>query len=351
MILHVFKSNIYSGAENVVCQIIKNLSDREEFIYMAPHGPIENKLKSIGLIDKYYGIDSLTISSIKSAVEELHPDVVQAHDFTASVLCGLALKGRIPVISHIHCNPLWLKNKFHPNSISYLIASRWFSTILTVSDAVMGEYCYSDKIKCPVRTVGNPFSMKQVIDMAAGANNNERLASDILYVGRFNEAKNPLGAISIAGEYINTMPDTAGLMVRMVGDGELLQEAKSYVSEHNLDDYFSFEGFQENVYKYMANTKVLLMPSVFEGFGLVALEAMTLGIPVVCSGVGGLSGIVTCESGYICSEMNEYLAALDALLSDDKTYSEKSEASKRRAGEFDNINSYMDAMENVYKLN
>ena len=59
MILHVIKSRIYSGAENVVCQIIKGLSDKEEFIYMAPHGPIEDKLKSIGLYDNYYGIDKL----------------------------------------------------------------------------------------------------------------------------------------------------------------------------------------------------------------------------------------------------------------------------------------------------
>ena len=47
MILHVIKSRIYSGAENVVCQIIKGLSDKEEFIYMAPHGPIEDKLNQL----------------------------------------------------------------------------------------------------------------------------------------------------------------------------------------------------------------------------------------------------------------------------------------------------------------
>ena len=123
MILHVIKSNIYSGAENVVCQIIKGLSGREEFVYMAPHGPIEDKLRSIGLINCYRGIDKLSVYEIKKAVEELQPDVVHAHDFTASVLCGIALKGKVPVISHLHCNPLWLKNPLHPKSFSYYLAN------------------------------------------------------------------------------------------------------------------------------------------------------------------------------------------------------------------------------------
>lgn len=348
MILHVIKSNIYSGAENVVCQIIKGLSDSRQFVYMAPHGPIEDKLKSLGLYDCYRGIDKLTVSAIRDAVDDLHPDIVQAHDFTAGVLCGLALKGRVPLISHIHCNPLWLKNRFHPKSVSYLYTSRYFSRIVAVSDAVIGEYCYKDRLTCPVTVLGNPFS-SELVRSKAEIDDGDDLKSDILYVGRFNEAKNPLGAIDIAKRYIDTLPDDADIKVRMVGAGELLPEAMEYVSGNNLDRYFSFEGFQDNVYKFMKNTRILLMPSIFEGFGLVALEAMSLGVPVVCSGVGGLSDIVDDSCGYICRSNAEYIDALTELTTDESVYSNKSSGAITRAEEFDNIAEYLNRIDAIYE--
>lgn len=345
MILHVIKSNIYSGAENVVCQIIKGLSDREEFVYMAPHGSIEDKLSSIGLYQNYRGVDKITVSEIKKAVRELNPTAVHAHDFTASVLCGYALKGRVPVISHIHCNPLWLKNPLHPNSLSYFVASKWFNEIITVSDAVKREYVYSDKIKCPMTTLGNPFSVNQVLN---AANEGCSASSDILYVGRFNPAKNPLGAIKI----FESLPNHNELTFRMIGNGELLDECKTYTTSKGLN--IIFEGFKDNVYTYMNSTKLILMPSIFEGFGLVALEAMALGKPVVCSGVGGLSDIINDKCGYICKDSSEYINSINRLLTDAAIYEQKTTAARNRAAEFDNLNEYCEKMLQIYnslKLN
>ncbi|WP_405374369.1 glycosyltransferase [Pseudobutyrivibrio sp.] len=344
MILHVIKSNIYSGAENVVCQIIKGLSGREEFVYMAPHGPIEDKLRSIGLINCYRGIDKLSVYEIKKAVEELHPDVVHAHDFTASVLCGIALKGKVPVISHLHCNPLWLKNPLHPKSFSYYFANKWYAHIITVSDSIAEEYCYASKLKCPITTMGNPFSTEAVLK-AASEEPDSDINSDLLYVGRFNQAKNPLGAIKI----FESLPDKDSLIFMMVGNGELLDECKEYVSSHDLSDRIIFEGYQENVYKYMNKTKVLLMPSIFEGFGLVALEAMTLGKPVVCSGVGGLTDIVNDSCGYICNDINSYGDSISELLRNASIYSSKSEGAIRQAQVFDNSNAYCDQLYGIYQ--
>ncbi|SCZ78747.1 glycosyltransferase [Pseudobutyrivibrio xylanivorans] len=342
MILHVIKSNIYSGAENVVCNIIKGLSGKEEFIYMAPHGPIEDKLKSIGLYDCYYGIDKLDVATIKAAVDKFHPTALHAHDFTASVLCGLAVRGKVPVISHLHCNPLWLKNPLHPNTISYLFASRWFNQIITVSESVEKEYCYSSRLKCPINVLGNPFSAQTVLDAAADWKDCDELTSDLLYVGRFNPAKNPLGAIKV----FEALPNRDNLVFRMVGNGELLDECKEYAASHGLT--ISFEGFQDNVYKYMKNTKVLLMPSIYEGFGLVALESMTLGVPVVCSGVGGLPGIVDDSCGYICSESSAYVTAIDTLLSDSSVYSSKSEFAISKSKSFDNLTLYLEKVYGIY---
>lgn len=354
MILHVIKSKIYSGAENVVCQIIKGLSDCEEFIYMAPHGPIEDKLKSIGLYDNYYGIDKLDVASIKAAVEKFHPTVVHAHDFTASVLCAFALKGSVPIISHLHNNPPWIQ-KFHYKTISYLMACKYIDHILMVSDAVRDEYRYTSKIKCPITIVGNPFSVdgvkaqvKQelfVVD-GAGVSEFQRYDSDLLFVGRLTEQKNPMLVLEVAKELAE-----AGLVkrVRIVGDGELMPELQQFVTNAGLSDVVVLEGFKKNSYDYMACTEVLMMPSKWEGFGLVALEAMSLGVPVVSTNNGGLVKIMDDSCGFVCESKDEFVAAITSLLTDADLYASKSSGATKRAMEYNNIDEYCGKLLDIYR--
>ncbi|WP_033152202.1 glycosyltransferase [Pseudobutyrivibrio ruminis] len=377
MILHVIKSNIYSGAENVVCQIIKGLSDREEFIYMAPHGPIEDKLKSIGLYDNYYGINKLDVASIKAAVEKFHPTVVHAHDFTASVLCAFALKGSVPIISHLHNNPPWIQ-KFHYKTISYLMACKYIDHILMVSDAVRDEYRYTSKIKCPITIVGNPFSVDGVksqvkrelfeadgAGVSAEASNSvgsradvsdgtgvssvsefQSYDSDLLFVGRLTEQKNPMLVLEVAKELAE-----AGLVkrVRIVGDGELMPELQQFVVDNRLSDMVVLEGFKKNSYDYMACTEVLMMPSKWEGFGLVALEAMSLGVPVVSTNSGGLVKIMDDSCGFICEGKDEFVAAITSLLTDADLYANKSSGATKRAIEYNNIDEYCGKLLDIYK--
>lgn len=357
MILHVIKSKIYSGAENVVCQIIKGLSDREEFIYMAPHGPIEDKLKSIGLYDNYYGINKLDVASIKAAVEKFHPTVVHAHDFTASVLCAFALKGSVPIISHLHNNPPWIQ-KFHYKTISYLMACKYIDHILMVSDAVRDEYRYTSKIKCPITIVGNPFSVDGVKAQVkrelfeadgtgvSGVSEFQSFDSDLLFVGRLTEQKNPMLVLEVAKDLVD-----AGLVkrVRIIGDGELMPELQQFVADNGLSDMVVLEGFKKNSYDYMACTEVLMMPSKWEGFGLVALEAMSLGVPVVSTNSGGLVKIMDDSCGFICEGKDEFVAAITSLLTDADLYASKSSGATKRAMEYNNIDEYCGKLLEIYK--
>ncbi|MCR5195014.1 MAG: glycosyltransferase [Pseudobutyrivibrio sp.] len=345
MILHVIKSNIYSGAENVVCQIIKGLSDREDFIYMAPRGPIEDKLNSIGLSDKYRGIPKLTISEIQKAVDELHPSVVHAHDFTASVLCAYALKGKVPVVSHLHNNPPWIQ-KIHYKTISYLMACKYISHILMVSEAVKNEYRYTGKLKCPITIVGNPFSVEGVTSQVNPDLDPSALASDILFVGRLTEQKNPLLFANIAKTLLE---DGTISLARVVGGGELYDDLAAFISDNNLSGKLILEGFKKNSYDYMASTKVQVMPSKWEGFGLVALEAMALQKPVVGTANGGLVNIIDDSCGYICNEADDYVGAIKELLADESVYQQKSKGASARALAYNNINEYCDKLFEIYK--
>ena len=80
---------------------------------------------------------------------------------------------------------------------------------------------------------------------------------------------------------------------------------------------------------------VLLFPSHYEGFGFPVLEAMASGLPVVNSGVGGLTE-VSGDAAVIVGgrEVEPYVTALTRIAQDDEWRKQLIERGVRRAGEF-----------------
>jgi N-acetyl-alpha-D-glucosaminyl L-malate synthase BshA len=78
----------------------------------------------------------------------------------------------------------------------------------------------------------------------------------------------------------------------LVGDGPERPDAQAEAERLGVADRVVFLGKQDSVAELMACADLLLLPSQSESFGLVALEAMAAGVPVVASAVGGLPEVV-----------------------------------------------------------
>ena len=101
----------------------------------------------------------------------------------------------------------------------------------------------------------------------------------------------------------------------MIGDGELREIVEEKIQELGLEEIINLKGFLENPYEVLQKCKVLCMPSRWEGFGLAAVEALALGVPVVATEVGGLPGIIDESCGKLCDSKETFVEEIGSLLS------------------------------------
>ena len=80
----------------------------------------------------------------------------------------------------------------------------------------------------------------------------------------------------------------------IAGKGPMLERYRKLVSEQKLDHFVAFIGYVTDVERnaLLMNSEIAVFPSLYEPFGIVALEAMILGKPTIVSETGGLKGIV-----------------------------------------------------------
>lgn len=100
----------------------------------------------------------------------------------------------------------------------------------------------------------------------------------------------------------------------LVGTGSGFEEARGLVHQMNLQKNVFFIGKTREVGPYIASSDLFLLPSAHESFGLVALEAMSYGVPVIASDVGGLPEVVKHgETGFLAPVGNIKKMVHDAL--------------------------------------
>ena len=111
----------------------------------------------------------------------------------------------------------------------------------------------------------------------------------LLCIGRLIPIKGHLVLLRALAQARARVPDVT---LDVAGRGPLEPALKAYVRELGLDDAVRFLGFVSPVQAAIEDAAIVVVPSLGEGFGMVALEAMERARPVIASAVGGLPEIV-----------------------------------------------------------
>ncbi len=126
---------------------------------------------------------------------------------------------------------------------------------------------------------------------------------NIISVGRIIRAKGYDRLAHIQKKLIESGHKTH---IYVLGEGKDKRSIESYLAENALSDSFSFLGFQDNPYQYIAKADLFVCSSRREGFSTAVTEALTLGVPVVSTNCSGAYELLGENNEYgIITENNE----------------------------------------------
>ncbi|HLR90616.1 MAG TPA: N-acetyl-alpha-D-glucosaminyl L-malate synthase BshA [Balneolaceae bacterium] len=170
----------------------------------------------------------------------------------------------------------------------------------------------------------------------------------ITHVSNFREVKR---ITDVVEAFSHVLKNGVEAKLLMVGDGPERQKAEKKCRELGICSEVRFLGKQDKVEEILSISDLFMIPSGSETFGLAALEAMSCGVPVISSNIGGLPEVnVHGETGYLCElgdveTMGKYATN---ILKDEMLHKKLATGARKRAEMFE-INKIVSVYEEYYK--
>lgn len=343
-ILHLLCSNQFSGAENVVCQIINMMRNDVEYemVYCSPDGKIRQNLEERGIT--FVPVRNMTVLELHRVLRDQKPDLIHAHDMRASFIAAIAC-GKTPLISHIHNNN-FDSRKPTVKAILYRIAAAKTKHIFWVSQSAQKGYFFHRDLEKKSTVLYNVIDAEQLRQKAEMAECQS--AYDIVFIGRLTYPKNPQRLVDVLEAVVRQKPD---VQAAIIGSGELEEEVKALIARKDLQNNIHCLGFMSNPYGILQNAKVMLMTSRWEGLPMCALEAMALGVPIVSTPTDGLCALVDDgDNGYLGTDDEILAEKLINIIYNSDVFDRMSGSALRKAQIVNNTDSYTACLKAQYEL-
>lgn len=341
-VVHLISTDVFSGAENVACQIInlfKKNNCYDEMIYISKIGKNKRNLQDRNI--QYYQINKFSYSEIKKAIDFLKPDVIHAHDIKASIIAAFFCK-KCRIISHVHANHENMR-KICLKTIIYNYFVSKFSTIFWVSNSAIDNYIFKKNVVDKSKVLYNVIDPDEIKNKIR-VDNNIYNKFDIIYLGRLTYQKNPQRLMNILKLICDKNQD---IKVAIIGNGEYSNYVSNFIIENRLTDNITYFGFLSNPYKILSNSKLMLMTSRYEGTPMCVLEAMSLGIPIFSTPTDGMKDIINSKNGFLSDDDNILISKIIDYIKDNKYISKESVITE--FNKINNINNYLKIIDDSYR--
>ena len=178
--------------------------------------------------------------------------------------------------------------------------------------------------------------------------------SDIIYAGRHLKHKN---IDSLIRSLVLVKKKFSEIKVVITGEGPETKKLKFLAKKLGLEDNVNFLGFiddHSDVYSKMKSSKIFVLPSVLEGFGIVVIEANACGLPVITikSKKNAAADLVeNGKNGFICNLTEQELSDNIIKLLDDNSLRGKMSNISTKYAEKYNKNKIVNKIEKLYMEN
>ena len=237
--------------------------------------------------------------SLYSLIKKENFTIIHTHSSKAGFLVRLAAKlNKTPIVIHtIHGFSFNdFMNSLKKNFFIYLekLSAGWADALITVSN--LNKKKVVDLGITQVDKIENIYSG---IDLSLYTNKrNDQFRKELNMdknhlllgsVGRLSDQKDPITMVEAFGIVIKSFPN-AHLV--LVGDGELRQKIVKRIDQLKLNGRVHLTGNKNNPWQIYHSLDLFIMSSIYEGLGRSITEALSCGVPVVCTSVEGVPEII-----------------------------------------------------------
>lgn len=287
---------------------------------------------------------TIDVAELQSYIKDFKPEVIHSHLFETEMVlsqvdCGSALRvmhfhDNMPQLAKFSWRTCLSKQGFTNWYERYILLKKWNKLEKRCAIAIAEDsFVYAQHVlgkKTTVHKLLNGISVKRFAPV-----HTKGKTLQLCMIGSLVPKKNPCLAIeTVKYLHANGYP----FELHFLGDGSLRSELESYRDELDLSNFVHFHGNVDHPETYLHTSFVYLHTASYEPLGLVLLEAMASGTPVVCTdGRGNKDLIKNGSNGFIFDEHDPQLLAeqIIALWEDDRLYEEIQQEALRFVQAFD----------------
>ena len=316
-VLQVIDSLRGGGAESLLATIVDELTTKDnvkvDVVTLFDNGIFADRINKSGAnlwCFKIKGLAGIFIGVYKLVkLLKIHNyDVVHVHLFPANIIVAISSlfykKCKYIYTEHNEWNRRRKYKWFNPfEKFTY---SR-FSTIICVSKRVRDVLStWIPGIEKKSIIMLNIVTVPEKQWFIDGGHN-----WDLLLVGSFREAK----GIDLFLKIFSRLRERGNNIISAIaGDGPLRGKLEQLAEELNIKENVKFLGYRSDINTIMLSSRVLIITSRWEGLPIVLLEAMSLGVPVVATKVGGIPEIIQNNiNGILISDIQDIESSASSI--------------------------------------
>ena len=310
-----------AGAEIMCENLVKELNNNGVEVIVVSlysfHSVITSRIENSGIriiyLDKKPGLDLTMVTKLIHVFKEEQPDVIHTHRYVMQYAIPAAIYSGVKVRIHTVHNIAKKENTKIARRLNFLFYTLCSVVPVALSEeikrTIIEEYHLSDD-KVPVILNGIDLS-----NCVPKKDYSIKGSPKLLHIGRFSKQKNHIGLIESFELIKHFYPES---VLQLIGDGEEKIEIEKLVIEKELTSSVLFLGLQKDVFSYLFNADLFLLPSLYEGVPMTLIEAMGTGLPIVATDVGGIHDMLVdrMSASLVTLDSNEIAEACIELLRD-----------------------------------